>query len=393
MFVAVLAVSGDVGIVVMNIGTLLFQQANHVERRTFTHIVDVFLVRDSQYQHPAAVHGLLLFVQGLRNFAHDHRRHLAVDLARQIDESRLVVERSHLPGEIVRIERDAVSADARPRRELHEAEGLRCRGLDYFPYVDAKLVADDRHLIDESDVHRSEGVLQQLDQLGRFRARHRNHRIEAGRVERSRHLSASGRDSTDDLRRVLRVPLRVAGIDALGTEGEEDIFPDGKSGRFQLWLQQLARRARISRALQNHHHPRTAIATDCIGSSDYVTHVRVARLRQRSRHSDRDCIHLLHPRFFGCRLELSRLHQPRELRARHVLNVGLPRHQRLHDTLADVVANHLEARLREFQRQRQPDVSQADYADTGTSILDLGYQLIFELHGRPFGEFGFCQRP
>ena len=103
-------------------------------------------------------------------FLDDERRHLAVDLAGEVDEARLVVQRAHLPREVVRIERDAVSADARARRELHEAERLRRRRVDDFPHVHAELVADDRHLVHEPDVHRPERVLEQLHQLGRFRA-------------------------------------------------------------------------------------------------------------------------------------------------------------------------------------------------------------------------------
>src|SRR5216117_447281 len=65
------------------------------------------------------------------------------------DETGFVVERPHLPGEVVRIERDAVTADAGAGRELHETERFRRGGLDDFPHIDAEFVAHDRHFVRE----------------------------------------------------------------------------------------------------------------------------------------------------------------------------------------------------------------------------------------------------
>src|SRR5207248_606451 len=81
-------------------------------------------------------------VQRVLHLAHPERRHLRVDLVRHADHARLVVERAHLPGEIVRIERDAVSAEAGAWRELHVAERLGGRRIDHFPDIDAEPVAD-----------------------------------------------------------------------------------------------------------------------------------------------------------------------------------------------------------------------------------------------------------
>ena len=61
-----------------------------------------------------------------------------------------------------------------PGRELHEAVGLGGRRLDHLPHVDAQLVAHDRHLVDQGDIDRPEGVLQQLDHLGRLGGRDRH---------------------------------------------------------------------------------------------------------------------------------------------------------------------------------------------------------------------------
>src|SRR4029077_1049659 len=135
-----------VRIVVEHRRSLLLQQPNDIEGRTLSHVVYVPLVRNAKYQNAAPVDRLPVFVESLRDLARHYRGHLAVDLAGEIDETRLVVERSHLPGEIVGIERNAVSADSRARREFHETERLRRRSFDHFPDVDAELVANDRHL-------------------------------------------------------------------------------------------------------------------------------------------------------------------------------------------------------------------------------------------------------
>ena len=48
-----------------------------------------------------------------------------------------------------------------------------------------------------------------------------------------------------------------------------------------------------------------------------------------------------------------------------------PRMSSSHDALAHVVADDVEAGLREFDRQRQADVAEPDHADDGGSVLDL----------------------
>ena len=64
-------------------------------------------------------------VQGVRDEVDDVFGHGAVDLVSQGDELCLVAGEPDLPGEIERIDRNAVAADARAGIEGHEAEGLR----------------------------------------------------------------------------------------------------------------------------------------------------------------------------------------------------------------------------------------------------------------------------
>src|SRR5665647_2053458 len=183
MLVSVFTKRRDMRVVIYNVGLLIFEKADDVERRTFSHVVDVALVGDAEDKNAAAIHWLAIGIEGLRDALYDERRHLTVDLAREIDEARLVVERAHLPREIMRIEWNTVSANSGARRELHEAERLRRRGIDDFPDVDTELVADDLHLVHEPDVDRPERVLEQLHQLRRLCARNRNNLFEARRIE------------------------------------------------------------------------------------------------------------------------------------------------------------------------------------------------------------------
>src|SRR6476661_7800911 len=124
----------------------------------------------------------------------------------------------------MRIERNAVTADTGAWRELHEAERLGCRCVDHFPDVNSELFTDDHHLVDETDVDRPEGILEQLDELGRLSARNRDNDLETRRIKRRRDFSASGRDTADDFRRVLGVPVWIARIDSLGAESEEHVL-------------------------------------------------------------------------------------------------------------------------------------------------------------------------
>src|SRR5207249_1747598 len=99
----------------------------------FADIVDVALVRDSDDQDPAAIHGLSLVVQRVSDLIHHEGRHFAIDFAREVDETRLVIQRPHLPREIMRVERNAVTANAGAGRELHETEWFGRGSLDHFP--------------------------------------------------------------------------------------------------------------------------------------------------------------------------------------------------------------------------------------------------------------------
>jgi len=59
-----------------------------------------------------------------------------------------------------------VAADPGSRIEDLEAERLGAGAPDRVPQVDAQLVAEDGHLVDQRDIDVAVGVLQQLGHLG-----------------------------------------------------------------------------------------------------------------------------------------------------------------------------------------------------------------------------------
>ena len=152
---------------------------------------------------------------------HDVVGHVIVDVVGELDEAEALTERAlHPPREVARVDREAVPAHARSRGEAHVAERLRGRGVDRFPDVDAEVAGEHRQLVDERDVDVAEGVLEELGELGLTRARHRDHFVDEGLVERLHRGERLGVDARHHLRRVHEVPLRVAGVDALGAVAE-----------------------------------------------------------------------------------------------------------------------------------------------------------------------------
>src|SRR5437762_43554 len=130
---------------------------------------------------------------------HDVRRHPAVDLIGERDEARLVALEAQPPREVVRIGRQTMPTQPRPRVERHEAERLRGGGADHLPHRDAEAAAHDRELVHQGDVDRAERVLEELDHLSRLRPGHRNDLTCDARVERRRELAARGRETADYL--------------------------------------------------------------------------------------------------------------------------------------------------------------------------------------------------
>src|SRR5205085_8067136 len=100
---------------------------------------------------------------------------VGVDLARQLDEARGQAVLPGEPGQVKRIDGDAMAAEARAWVERLVAERLGLGRLDYFPDVDTHAVVQDFQLVDEGDVDRPITVFQDLARLGDFQTADAHH--------------------------------------------------------------------------------------------------------------------------------------------------------------------------------------------------------------------------
>jgi hypothetical protein len=123
---------------------------------------DVLLVGHAEQQHAGAVDGLGVAVQQLGGALGDVAGHPAVDLLGELHEPERVAQRADLVGQVVRVDGDAVTADAGTGVERLEPERLGGRAPDRVVQVDAKFPAEDRHLVDQRDVHVPVGVSSSL---------------------------------------------------------------------------------------------------------------------------------------------------------------------------------------------------------------------------------------
>src|SRR6185503_12951748 len=125
-----------------------------------------------------------------------------------------------LPREIVRIERNTVTANPRAWIKGHEAERLRRRRATHFPRIDVERVTESRHLVRHADVDRSKRVFEKLRRFGHTRRADRMYVIDDLRIEMRRNGGRVIRHATDDLGNVVRLKLRIARIDALWRKRE-----------------------------------------------------------------------------------------------------------------------------------------------------------------------------
>ena len=137
-----------------------------VRGRRVAGVADVRLEGDAEDADLGALERPAAVVERLGDEVDDVARHREVDVAGELDEAVDEVELAGAPRQVVRVDRDAVAADARARRELHEPERLGRRRVDDLPDVEAHPLAQQRELVDERDVDVAEDVLEELRQLG-----------------------------------------------------------------------------------------------------------------------------------------------------------------------------------------------------------------------------------
>ena len=206
---------GDERVVVAQVGAERGEQRHDLQPRRLAHVADARLVGDAEHGDLRAAHGLARRVEQPLDLRNAVVGHLLVDLAGELDELRRHVELAGPPGQVERVDRQAVAAHPRARLEAHEAVGLRRGRVDDLPDVDPHPVAEHRQLVDERDVHRAEDVLQQLRQLRGLRRGDAHDRVADLAVQRGRAFEAGLGQPADDLRRRAHREVRAAGVDAL----------------------------------------------------------------------------------------------------------------------------------------------------------------------------------
>ncbi len=165
-------------------GPRLIEKLHQPHRRAFAHVGDVLLVGHAHQQDLRPVQPAPRGVVHHLAQPRDHMgRHRGVDLARKLDEARGHAVFPRLPGEVERVDRDAVPAQTGAGIEWHEAEGLGGRRVDHLPDIDAHGVVDQLQLVDESDVDGAEDVLGDLHGLGRLRVGHTHDPVHHAGIE------------------------------------------------------------------------------------------------------------------------------------------------------------------------------------------------------------------
>src|SRR5262249_2559973 len=155
--------------------------------------------------------------------ANDIVWHGRVDLAGQLDEARGDAVLASDPGEVKRVDRNAVPAQPRPRIEGLEAERLRLGGFDHFPHVDAHGLENHLQLIHKCDVHGAISVFQDFASFRYAGAAYRDDAFNDRLIQRHGQFAADGVHTADDLRNVASRVDGVAGVFAFGAEGQEEI--------------------------------------------------------------------------------------------------------------------------------------------------------------------------
>ena len=301
-------------------------------------------------------------------------RHRAVDVVGERDEPRLEPVRAHLPRQVQRIDRDAVAADAGTGIERHEPEGLGGGGIDHFPRVHAQAPAHERELVGERDVDVAEDVLVQLHELGHLRARDRVHARDDLPVERGRQLGAGGRDAAHDLGNVADLEDRVARIDPLRREGDEEVQADAGAARLEHRQQQLLRAPRVRGALEDDQLARLVAGRRLLGRGHDVGDVGILGLPQRRGHADHDHVAAGERAGIRRRPVAARAEQGLELLARHVGHVRAAAAKRGRAVRIVVEAGDREAGFRERDGQGKPDVTLSDHADARGARRDARVQ-------------------
>lgn len=201
---------------------VLLHRLEHLQRRGLADVVDVLLVGEAVDADLRGVRDAALR-HDLVGAVHDVLGHGGVGLQGEADEvGRLGVVADQEP----RVDRDAVAADARAGVEDVDARVL-VRDADDLGDVHAADAADLGELVGEGDVHRAEGVLDDLGHLGGADVGDGDLALAEAGVDLSHGLAHLGVVGADGAVVVQQLVDHVARDDALGGVDEPDALAAG----------------------------------------------------------------------------------------------------------------------------------------------------------------------
>ena len=263
------------------------------------------------------------------------------------------------PLQIERVERDAVSADARARVEGHVSERLRGGGLDHFPDVDADGSGYGGQLVRERDVHPPERVLNQLRHLGGPRIRDGMNLLHEAPVDRRRRVGADRRRASDDARDVRRSERKIPGVDALRRIGKQEILVQPEAARFEDGQHDVLRRAGVGRGLEDDGVAGPQRTGDAPRGFLDVGHVRL--LSDRERRGDAYEQHVAVPEVLRRRREPRPSGRFGEILVAHIVDVRSPGLERSNGIGVDVEAGDVDPSTRHRDDKGEADVAEAEH--------------------------------
>ncbi len=211
------APGGDVRVVVADRRAQIHQTQGDLLGGGALQVGEVGLVGDAQEQHACAPCRLAVLVEELGAALDDVAGHPAVDLLGQFHHAQAAAA---VGGQVLR---EGVAADARAGAEGLEAERLGLRAADHVPQVDAQVMAERGHLVDEGDVDVPVVGLQQLHGFRLAQSTRAYHLVREPSVEGGGRLGAGRGEAADDLRGAGGGEVAVAGVDAAGGVGEVEV--------------------------------------------------------------------------------------------------------------------------------------------------------------------------
>ena len=232
-------------------------------------------------------------------------------------------EFSRLPGQIERIDRNAVPAQARPGIERHEPEWFCLRCGDHFPDVDAHGRVNDFQFIYEGDVDAAENVLEKLGSFRNTARRNRHDGLDRPAIKLHRLFEASRRQASDELRNVADFAVGIGRVFAFRREGQMEILASREPGSFlEHGAQILVGRAWIGGRFQDHQRALLQMGGDRASGFQDIGDIGFAVLVERRRHANNNCFDLVHAREIRAGFEPSRVYLFRNRFRRNMSDVA-----------------------------------------------------------------------